>query len=705
MKPFHQPFFFWAFILIAADQPTISAFNSFLEAKVKPVHASIHFAKSTEVWLKTGEAVINFELPVQATACLGINFNKAVHATHPITTPFGEELRLADWGKLRDMDNVTEELKDNLEIMGFKEQILKICDEPQYQVILDVDPEVRQARKPTPPEPRTPKVDPNCQALRIGASCSVYPRRRRRSVGHRPRRAKRDLTNRDGRFSIRNAAARKLGKMAAATIEKHLAKVPVEDPPKLDQWEIFVSAAEKIIRGISGMHVGSVLSAGGDIAGILGYFKCSARLNKLTEHVTEINTRVGKLAESMVKVLNTLEEEKLGHMYQDILDYIRRFNQELDRIIVAITQGYFPKDMFEMPAFKTAVEALELEASQKGDTLLDKSPMAALQSPMGWSFEDTGNLNVYLRLDVTRESLRMVLYQIFFTPFMTSNGPMVIDTEIRFLATTVTPSNTFLVMTMDQYKTCRNVAGKLMCPDARVVHKKDNMVPGFNDAMCIHAAFIADNEGILRFCTFTRPIREETLQSVSDNEFLGYSNRSLTIMVHCQNSQISTHLESPPGTFILEMPDGCKADSPAHTVWNVYLLSSQSIFLQRRWRTPHALTNIVSLPPSDIEFLVDTRKTLANLQAKHQTTTRQLEETQREWMGPGTIVFASLFAAVLAIAAIYCSCKNKKAIGELIQCVRNQEQQRVTPDKNSSSGPTATPRTVNRLDFHQQEHE
>ena len=643
-----RPLWLLPFLLVSIFHPTLG-FNSFIKPALKPVHQNVHFAQSTDIYLKTGEAVINFEIPLQAAACFSHNFNKAVHAAHPIQEPFGHELRVAKWGKLRMLDNITAGIDETLEIMGFKTAIKKNCDLPKYQVYLDVNPQVRKAKRPSPPATKPlPKIDPNCQALRIGASCAVR-HRSRRSPGHRPTRRKRQIVR-----GLTQIATQKLGEMAASTIKRHLKKeLPQADRPTYDGWNIFLSVAEKITRGIAGMNFGSIVSAGGDIANMMTYFKVSSRLNKLTEHVSEIDTKVGQLTINMVEVLTSLKEDRLGHMYERIKDYIYEFKLELDRILVSIVQGYFPRDMFEMLAFTKAVDALELEANQNSDTLLDKSPMAALQSKMGWAYEDTGNLNVHLRTDITRTSLKMVLHQIFLTPIQTATGRVII------------------VMTENEYKTCRNVAGKLICPDARVVHKKDLGVTGYNDAMCVHATFTMDNAGIKQYCTYTRPRQEENIQSVSDNEFLGYSNRSLTIHVKC-NTLGEDYLQTQPGAFILELPDGCKADAPAHTVWNIYLLAAQSIYLQRRWTPPEALTTFGNHTAKDIGFLIDTSKTLNDLtnlhllEQQHREATKQrqeqelaqrkLQESQNNWFGPGAILFASLCAIIVAAIIFYCGC-------------------------------------------------
>ena len=708
--------FKWVLVLFLANHHFGDAFNSFVRPTVKPVARSIHFAKSSELYLKTGEAVINFELPLQAAVCLARNFNDAVHRTHPVTTNFGKELRIVEWAKLKFLDNTTKEIEDTLEIMRFDEALYKHCDKPQYQVLLDTKMETRKAKRPSPPTKRPiPTVDPNCQALRLGASCGLGHRRSRRSVGKRPRRQKRQTTRRNnGIFgAIRSAASDKLGEMAATAIERHITRRNKRnDEVKYDGFNLFATFAEKLTRGITGMNIGSIVQAGGAIADTLMYFKVASRLQKLTEHVTEIDTRVGEIAIKMVSILETLKEETLGHLYQRVQKQIEDFRDELNRILDAITQGRFPRDMFDMPAFKKAVEALELEAAQYGDALLDTSPMAALQSPMGWSLEDTGNLNVFLRLDTTRDSLRMVLHQMFLTPFPTADGPMIIDTAIKFIAVTKTPSNTFLVMTADEYKSCRNTAGKLICPDARLVHKKDLGVPGFNDAMCAYAAFSLDNTAIKKYCTFTRPKQEESLQSVSDNEFVGYSNRSLQVSVSCHTSG-SHHLETPPGAFILELPDGCKADTPAHTVWNIYLLSAQSIYLRRAWSTPEALTSIISLSASDIQFLIDTKHTLEDLAQRHIEESRHFQESQTSWFGEGAILFGSLFALLLALVVLYCGCKNKEALCKAVKFIRNKRQQKkqtlTTHSQHGSNGdhtialagPTPSARTtVNNGDLH-----
>jgi hypothetical protein len=650
-----------ALFILALLTPT-EAYNSFTKARALPLPGNIHFSQSGELYLKTGEALVNFELPIAPTACLAINFNKALWAKHPKGDDFGEAVRSPVNGKCKTLQDSIDEIKRYLKIMGFWTHIEPLCYLPQYQVVLNVDPAARIASRPTPPKPTKITRAPNCMALRTGHTCA-HMRNKRDNTANNLLNGILDIYATPAIDKIAN----KLGKTAAKTIQKALNKHAMKtekDNVYLDGWQVLMDIPAKILRGTAGFGVGKVLEVASDFATALTLFKTSARLNKLSAHVEELDTRMGEMTKVIADVLNHLEQEWIGHNYGSICRQIETFSDDLNLITTAILQKYFPPIMFRMKAFEAAIKELQKEAREKGDELLHTSPMGALQSSMGYTYESTGNLNIFLKLDLTRESLRMKLHEVFLVPFQTSNGLLVIQTDIKYIAVTETPSGSFITMTAEEYKSCHYVAGKLLCPNARVVNKKDLAMPGFNSAMCIFSALNTDNNGIKKFCTFTRPLELESLQSISDNEFIGFSTRPLVIAILCETEEATKFVETEPGTFILEMPDGCKADSPGHTVWNNYELSAQSIYLRRRVTIPHALRTLSNQTSEDIKFLVDTHKTLLDLQERNDVAQRSIFRQQLAYNNPFVFGLSITIAVFLTAAILYCSCKHRKAIAK-----------------------------------------
>jgi hypothetical protein len=141
-----------ALFILALLTPT-EAYNSFTKARALPLPGNIHFSQSGELYLKTGEALVNFELPIAPTACLAINFNKALWAKHPKGDDFGEAMRSPVNGKCKTLQDSIDEIKRYLKIMGFWTHIEPLCYLPQYQIVLNVDPAARKASRPTPPKP------------------------------------------------------------------------------------------------------------------------------------------------------------------------------------------------------------------------------------------------------------------------------------------------------------------------------------------------------------------------------------------------------------------------------------------------------------------------------------------------------------------------------------------------------------------------
>jgi hypothetical protein len=373
-----------ALFIFALLTPT-EAYNSFTKARALPLPGNIHFSQSGELYLKTGEALVNFELPIAPTACLAINFNKALWAKHPKGDDFGEAMRSPVNGKCKTLQDSIDEIKRYLKIMGFWTHIEPLCYLPQYQIVLNVDPAARIASRPTPPKPTKITRAPNCMALRTGHTCAHM-------------RNKRDNTANNLLNSILDVyatpaidkLANKLGKTAAKTIQKALNKHAMKtekDNVYLDGWQVLMDIPAKILRGTAGFGVGKVLEVASDFATALTLFKTSARLNKLSAHVEELDTRMGEMTKVIADVLNHLEQEWIGHNYGSICRQIETFSDDLNLITTAILQKYFPPIMFRMKAFEAAIKELQKEAREKGDELLHTSPMGALQSSMGYTYE------------------------------------------------------------------------------------------------------------------------------------------------------------------------------------------------------------------------------------------------------------------------------------------------------------------------------
>ena len=161
-------------------------------------------------------------------------------------------------------------------------------------------------------------------------------------------------------------------------------------------------------------------------------------------------------------------------------------------------------------------------------------------------------------------------------------------------------------------------------------------------------------------------------------------------------------------------------------VWNIYLLEAQSIYLRRRWTPPEALTTFGNHTAKNIGFLIDTSKTLNDLEEQRllelqqriedqqrqerKLAQRKLHESQNSWFGPGTIFFASLFAIIVIAIALYCGCRNRQALRSCCAacCPKPQKKDKPLntnghhnhqPDDDehfyASAGPIPAPRTAN----------
>ncbi len=601
--------------ITTAEFPDLSNAPTDKALRIESQDRALHFSQIGQVSIRTGEGLIAFELPLAVTSCLSYNFLNALDYTYGNDHPV--------WKKVPNLRDDVEQIRKANELMGYEQATRKLCHKPELRVNLNPIKVATTTSSPPPTTAPTNKWNYRspCYRLRIGNPCTV---RRKRNIL--------DFLNK----------AKELVDMAT-TSHKSNRRLPI---PTMSGLELFASTAKKIARAAAGFHLGSIINVGTTGLNLISMWKTTHRLNKLSAHVQEMYTTVGQLATSMANIINHLQHEHELDKYKSIANFIAQYRNTIHDTASALINRNFPTNAYDHKEFEQQIANLQNIAAEKGDEILNDSPLAILQSETSFLFDKHGNLNIYVKVPFFRKQLTMDLMRFHHTPFNTTDGPHMIDTNIRYIAVTSIPAGTFFTLTEAEFQNCRIITGRVVCPQIRSVLRVDHTITGKDDQRCIHAAFTGNNIGVGQFCSYKKATIAELIDPISETDFLAYSNRHTRIAAKCNKNPHSN--EANPGTYILSMKDGCSADTQGTTIWTAYTLDAQNTYLDRNWQPPAAFQALQNLKQEDIRILTEEKITIKQLRERTNQRAQELKETHNMWNNPVTITLFVILALFLA---------------------------------------------------------
>ena len=688
-------------VAFSASIPMPSDSRVTIERQDRPVH----FSFLGDMKTPTGKGVIVAEIPIGPAVCLSRNLRDAMQTTYASD----------HWMWAKGAPTLREdvaEMENLMKLMQFDSHLDTYCKQPQFKIILK-DATYRKLSKGTPG--KDPSFDAaivyaedNCWSTRLGLSCSMgrlprLPRSKREAdwddiddiiediVSHR--------TKRSPRF---NNFVRKVAGNRQAFMQ--LLRNSQMKLPKLDGFNVITPIVNKAARFFSlssSNPVMAVLQIGGAITNALAYMRITSRLNRLSAHVQELETKLGVTIKVLVKALQALEDQNRVLQLQAATLEVNNIKNNIRDTFQALVHEQFPVHLFNDQTFQKQIKELKNRAKENGDELMYDNHLNLIQGKTGFTYEDTGNLNIFLEVDLHDPELEMNIYRFYSAPIKTKYyGNVQLRNQITHIAATKTLTM-FVTMTHTEFNQCSLKHNARTCPKSTDILINDPTLRGYDQSRCVMAILASNDEAISAHCQFEEATTVEFLTRIASNQFLGYSRRTLKISVTCPNLDIPIYAQAGEGLFILTAPDGCKITAPAQYVMTAYELSPLQTYHDRAWSPPAAFAMVANMMQTDGELLIQERLTLEELQYHLENKPIDGLDTSNPLVVMAICIPTAILATLITVAIITFRMKIYKTIrNKLRQTPPNRQSSEVVASNSNGRTPQNRPRTEQNVYDH-----
>lgn len=371
---------------------------------------------------------------------------------------------------------------------------------------------------------------------------------------------KKDPTMRERRVRESPSNNPLVGQVANATVGLH-------QPGKR-----FVGA---LLMGLAGIGIAG--------AAAMGAFT-TAQLSHLQDQVETTNQRVNDVTHAVVQLDNIVKqhEKAMNKMHSQFLDSYRDMIffedltalalhnvitvQHLSDVIAAAKQGTAHPTLFTAVGLHQAIGNLTLRTSDLALEPITTNPAEVTQMPTSYLYDKRSkDIKVFLHLPLTNDRHTMHIHAITSMPFKTETGYFQITPEQKYIATSTQAYGGFFAMSDLEFSKCVKLNSQYVCPHQRTLMRATNTVSGINGARCLHAALKDDENGIKEHCEVREVENIETVEAISNTEFVIFSSSATILKLRCTSGERST--QAHQGLAHVSIRPGCSVETYAHYVW------------------------------------------------------------------------------------------------------------------------------------------
>lgn len=215
-------------------------------------------------------------------------------------------------------------------------------------------------------------------------------------------------------------------------------------------------------------------------------------------------------------------------------------------------------------------------------------------------------------------SLEMKILKFHQAPLKTEAGFIAYDVDNIYLMVSTQLEGNYYTLSKDDYKDCRIVMGKFVCPHGRVVNVHSNGdIEGMDSDRCIYALHVESEIGIKTFCRYRMARKTEFVDPIDDNKFSFSSPRDKKITVSCLDNggqPVTQYLHASKGTSTIFLPPGCSGFSGFTKFFTEDRIASPTTYNARPWADPSAVQFLASASKEQMEDLILRHKTIIDLE-------------------------------------------------------------------------------------------
>jgi hypothetical protein len=554
-------------------------------ATATPTNDPLQFPLVGKAETYTGDGLVAIELPLVATVCTVHNLQTALaeHLAH--NNPAHAADIKQDLATVMDANRRIDNVLWTLKIDG---AIKSSCQDPRYK--LSIPRFVHAIRTDFPPHQ---------QSLKETAAQTIVHKVQKRSPEHyRQTRA----------LPIATTLLLQLGKAAGDNILQRTKAAGVSY--LAEKTKTFLSKAAKLDEDRNPNQQTNVLKTGGNIiSAVAMWFFNRGKYNGLSARIDEVESTMGlntvATRFAIQAVMNV--EEKL--FTGQLADMARRTADDIVTLGNKLAYNRMDVSLVEKTQLAAALETLAVRAKQQRQELLDSSVMALIQQDISYLLErNTGLLTLYIKVPLVSPHLKLKIYRFVQAPLPTKSGLLQLKTSYHYLAVTTTISGSFVGLTEQDFAKCTYIQGIFLCPFSRMLLKQDASLRGRDDQRCLYATFKSISEDMRAYCQFEPSAHNEVMLHTAGQKFLHYSARPTSLETECGDGRLQ-FTTLPPGHVIIELQEGCSAQSKSVVFWIPSTIGEVRITAQPFWPTPQLIKDITAATKEHVDQLLHQQQT------------------------------------------------------------------------------------------------
>jgi hypothetical protein len=346
--------------------------------------------------------------------------------------------------------------------------------------------------------------------------------------------------------------------------------------------------------------------------------------------------------EQIARVQRRHETTRAITLAADIVNDIRHITN-------MVKQNRLDATLVHAAPLQKQIDSINAIATARRLFVPNLTPAAIYNYPTSYEFNST-HVTLFTKIPLLSQKFEVDVVRFNQMPFKTADGWVQFQTSKPYLAVTQRPTGLFIAMSPEEFGSCQNLAGYLICPELPMFKKRDGTLNGRDNDRCLHALFSNDPSSMIKFCTLERADSVERIVSLGYNKYVIFTPKRVTLRVDCPGVPLQRYEINHVATIYL--PPACMAETDANFVWGFTDIMSTSPEVQHITFIKGVVDDLQKATKSQIRRMISGEHTIQ----EQINETKRLEEENRSWADsinhPSGII-SILVGSLLGLAALY----------------------------------------------------